>query len=141
MTLTCHRNDGVKFYRTEYFCMKTSLMKKELVSKKIIALRRQNGLSQEQLSNNSGVALRTVQRIEAGSVTAHLQTLSLLAKALNVEVSELTTIHAPSINDSMKKGLLFLHLSPIIGSAFPLGNVLMPVALWFYKRSESESTE
>jgi len=116
-------------------------MKKELVSKKIIALRRQNGLSQEQLSNNSGVAIRTVQRIEAGTVAAHLQTLSLLAKALNVEVSELTTSQAPSNNESMKNSLLLLHLSPIIGSAFPLGNVLLPVALWLYKRSEFQSTE
>ena len=116
-------------------------MKKELVSKKIIALRRQNGLSQEQLSNNSGVAIRTVQRIEAGTVAAHLQTLSLLAKALNVEPSELTTSQAPSGNDSMRNWYLVMHLSPIIGSAFPLGNVLLPVALWLLKRSESDSNE
>jgi D-alanyl-D-alanine-carboxypeptidase/D-alanyl-D-alanine-endopeptidase len=116
-------------------------MKKELVSKKIIELRRQNGLSQEQLSTNSGVALRTVQRIEAGAVSAHLQTLSLLAKVLNVEVSELTTSRVPVGNESKKNWLLFLHLSPVIGSALPLGNVLLPVALWLYKRSESESTE
>jgi D-alanyl-D-alanine-carboxypeptidase/D-alanyl-D-alanine-endopeptidase len=112
-------------------------MKKELVSKKIIALRRQNGLSQEQLSNNSGVALRTVQRIEAGSVSAHLQTLSLLAKALNIDVSELTISQEPSSNVSIRAWLLLLHLSPIIGSVFPLGNLLLPVALWLYKRTES----
>jgi D-alanyl-D-alanine-carboxypeptidase/D-alanyl-D-alanine-endopeptidase len=112
-------------------------MKKELVSKKIIALRRKNGLSQEQLSNNSGVALRTVQRIEAGSVSAHLQTLTLLAKALNIEVSELTISQGPSSNVSIRTSLLLLHLSPIIGSVFPLGNVLLPIALWLYKRTES----
>ena len=112
-------------------------MKKELVSKKIIALRRKNGLSQEQLSNNSGVALRTVHRIEAGSVSAHLQMLTLLAKALNIEVSELTISQGPSSNVSIRTSLLLLHLSPIIGSVFPLGNVLLPIALWSYKRTES----
>lgn len=56
-------------------------MKKELVSKKIIALRRKNGLSQEQL-NNSGV----VHWIEAGSVSAHLIYQKLLTILLTISL-------------------------------------------------------
>jgi D-alanyl-D-alanine-carboxypeptidase/D-alanyl-D-alanine-endopeptidase len=112
-------------------------MNKAGVSQKLIALRRQKGLSQEQLANQSGVALRTVQRIEAAAVAAHLQTLSLLAKTLAVDVSEFTSSQITSINETTKNWLMLLHLSPIIGSAFPGGSLLVPLALWFYKRNDA----
>jgi len=112
-------------------------MNKAEVSQKLIALRRQNGLSQEQLANQSGVALRTVQRIEAAAVAAHLQTLSLLAKTLAVDVSEFTSSPMLANNEATKNWLMLLHLSPIIGSAFPGGSLLVPIALWFYKRKDS----
>jgi D-alanyl-D-alanine-carboxypeptidase/D-alanyl-D-alanine-endopeptidase len=112
-------------------------MNKVIISKRLYALRKLKGLTQEQLSNDSGVALRTIQRIEAGSVSSHLQTLSLLSKALNVEVSELAEIQAPSSNEPMRNWLLFLHISPILGSIFPCGNLFLPIALWLFKRKDS----
>jgi D-alanyl-D-alanine-carboxypeptidase/D-alanyl-D-alanine-endopeptidase len=112
-------------------------MNKNEISQKLIAFRKQKGFSQEQLSNESGVALRTVQRIEAASVSAHLQTLSLLASALNIEVSELTVSQVSSDDNSDKNQLILLHLTPIIGCAFPFGSLLLPIALWFYKRNNS----
>lgn len=55
---------------------------------RIIELRQQQGWTQERLATESGVALRTVQRLEAGQ-DASLETLSLVADALQVSVRDL----------------------------------------------------
>ncbi|CAH0205243.1 helix-turn-helix domain-containing protein [Microbacterium foliorum] len=55
---------------------------------RITALRQAQGWTQERLANESGVGLRTVQRLEAGQ-DASLETLSLVADALQVPVRDL----------------------------------------------------
>ncbi|WP_447914001.1 helix-turn-helix domain-containing protein [Microbacterium phyllosphaerae] len=57
---------------------------------RITELRQAQGWTQERLANESGVGLRTVQRLEAGQ-DASLETLSLVADALQVPVRELFT--------------------------------------------------
>lgn len=52
---------------------------------RIIELRQSAGWTQERLAQESGVGLRTVQRLEAGH-DASLETLSLVADALQVPV-------------------------------------------------------
>ncbi|MFU8945358.1 helix-turn-helix domain-containing protein [Mycetocola zhadangensis] len=55
---------------------------------RIIELRQAQGWTQERLATESGVGLRTVQRLEAGE-DASLETLSLVAEALRVPVRDL----------------------------------------------------
>lgn len=55
---------------------------------RIIQLRQERGWTQEKLSTESGVGLRTIQRLEAGN-DASLETLSLVAEALRVSIREL----------------------------------------------------
>ncbi|MGO2932218.1 MAG: helix-turn-helix domain-containing protein [Microbacterium sp.] len=57
---------------------------------RIADLRQTAGWTQERLATESGVGLRTIQRLEAGN-EASLETLSLVADALRVSVSELFT--------------------------------------------------
>lgn len=57
-------------------------------SNKVKTLRISKGWSQEQLSEYSGLSLRTIQRIENG-VNISLDSLSVLAKALEVDRNEL----------------------------------------------------
>ncbi len=111
-------------------------MEKKETASKLIELRKKRGLSQEQLSTQSGVALRTIQRIEAASVQPHLQTLSLLATALDSDVNEFTVSGEPEADLSKRKWLVVLHLTPIIGSFFPSGNLLVPFGCWLYKRND-----
>ena len=47
---------------------------------RIAELRQENGWTQERLATESGVGLRTIQRVEAGQ-DASLETLSLVADA------------------------------------------------------------
>ncbi|WP_091228072.1 helix-turn-helix domain-containing protein [Microbacterium sp. 3J1] len=58
---------------------------------RIIELRQSQGWTQERLATESGVGLRTVQRLEAGQ-DASLETLSLVADALKVPVRELFSV-------------------------------------------------
>ncbi|GGE99169.1 helix-turn-helix domain-containing protein [Mycetocola zhadangensis] len=55
---------------------------------RITELRQTQGWTQERLANESGIGLRTVQRLEAGE-DASLETLSLVANALRVQVRDL----------------------------------------------------
>ena len=57
-------------------------------SNKVKSLRMSKGWSQEQLSEFSGLSLRTIQRIENG-VTISMDSLNVLAKALDVDQKEL----------------------------------------------------
>ncbi|ARJ50969.1 helix-turn-helix domain-containing protein [Staphylococcus lutrae] len=59
-------------------------MNKSLVAK----LRKQKGLTQENLAEKANVTVRTIQRIEAGE-TVSSETLKNVANALNVSMSEL----------------------------------------------------
>ncbi|KAA9150973.1 helix-turn-helix domain-containing protein [Microbacterium lushaniae] len=58
---------------------------------RIVDLRQQRGWTQERLAAESGVGLRTIQRLEAGQ-DASLETLSLVAGALRVEVRDLFAV-------------------------------------------------
>jgi len=62
---------------------------------RIADLRQEVGWTQERLATESGVGLRTIQRLEAGN-EASLETLSLVAEALRVSVGDLFT----SIDDA-----------------------------------------
>ncbi|MCR2814707.1 helix-turn-helix domain-containing protein [Microbacterium jiangjiandongii] len=57
---------------------------------RIADLRQEVGWTQERLAAESGVGLRTIQRLEAGN-EASLETLSLVAEALRVSVGDLFT--------------------------------------------------
>jgi len=57
-------------------------------SNKVRSIRINKGWSQEQLSEYSGLSLRTIQRIEKG-VTISMDSLNVLARALEVDHTEL----------------------------------------------------
>ena len=59
-------------------------MKNQELSKQIKELRNSKELSQEELSEKSGLSLRTVQRIENGESTPRGDTLKRLADALEI---------------------------------------------------------
>jgi transcriptional regulator with XRE-family HTH domain len=69
---------------------------------RIIELRQAKGWTQERLATESGIGLRTVQRLEAGE-DASLETLSLVAEALHVPVRDLfSTIEDASLSSRVE---------------------------------------
>ena len=64
-------------------------MKNLELSKKIKELRTCKGLSQEELSEESGLSLRTIQRIENGETEPRGDSLKKLATSLGASPDEL----------------------------------------------------
>ncbi len=66
----------------------------ESISQTIVAQRKKKHLSQEELAHQSGISLRTIQRIEKGTVNPHGHTLKTLAIALELDLSKIETSHS-----------------------------------------------
>lgn len=99
---------------------------------RIKQLRNQRALSQEALAEESGLSLRTIQRIENGSSNPTGDTLKKLAQALNVSPDEL-------IDWAIKEDygfLTFFNLSALMFVFFPLLGILIPFMLWTHKKGK-----
>lgn len=113
-------------------------MENQSIAKNLVYQRKLKGYSQEELSENTKVTVRTIQRIEKGEVNPHLQTVKLLANALEIEVDDLLVIENPKEETIQKKWLLLMHGTPIIGLILPLCNILFPLFLWIHKREDNK---
>jgi len=111
-------------------------MESQSTGKKLVYQRKIKGYTQNKLSEKSEVAIRTIQRIEKDEVKPQLQTLLLLANALEIEVDELSNLKKPIEEKPQNKWLLFLHGSPFLGFIFPF-SVLFPLFLWIHKREDN----
>jgi len=91
---------------------------------KIVELRQQKGLTQEQLAEQCEVSTRTIQRIESGEVDPRVYTLQCLSKALEFDFG---TENVPNEN----LWLALLHLSSIVCI------IIFPLLLWSWKKNQS----
>uniref|UniRef100_UPI0030F528A3 helix-turn-helix domain-containing protein n=1 Tax=uncultured Wocania sp. TaxID=2834404 RepID=UPI0030F528A3 len=64
-------------------------MKNKNLANRVKELRKRKGFSQEELTEISGLSLRTIQRIENGETEPRGDTFKRLANALNVTPDEL----------------------------------------------------
>lgn len=62
------------------------------VGKRIKQFREKEGMTQDQLSYESGIRINQIGRIERGEINTSITHISLIAKALNVEPFELLKI-------------------------------------------------
>lgn len=99
-------------------------------------LRNQRGLSQGDLADRAGIARRTVQRIEAGDVRPHNDTVRRLAHALGVDVEEMTSSFRGSARS--RRRTVLLHLSPLSGLIIPFAQILAPLSMWLIYRAEED---
>lgn len=111
-------------------------METQSLAKNLVYQRKLKGYTQEALADRATVTIRTIQRIEKGDVNPHLQTVKLLANALDIEVNELLVLANPKEETIQKKWLLLIHSSPILGFVFPF-TILFPLFLWIHKREDN----
>lgn len=62
---------------------------KKVLSLKIQALRKSNGLTQEELAEKCGVSWRTISNLERGAVLPSLELVYKLSSQLNISIDEL----------------------------------------------------
>lgn len=101
---------------------------------KIQELRKQKGMTQEDLAEKTGLSVRTIQRIESGEVDPRSYTLNQIAEALGVDLAELIKEqegNEPQIpGPESRKWLTWLHLSGL----FTL--ILPPLIIWVLKKDK-----
>lgn len=109
----------------------------ETIGERIKAIRKQRGLSQESLSEQAGINLRTIQRIEKNETTPRGNTLQLLCQALDVPVDSIIEYEKEENINFM----ICLHLSPIAGLFIPIGQILLPFILWITNRDRIKNVD
>ena len=107
-------------------------MKDEKLAQKIKALRNRKGYSQAELSEKTGLSLRTIQRIENGETEPRGDSLKRLAEALDVDTDEIVDWTIQEDNGF----LIGLNLSALSFFIFPLLNILIPVIIWIFKKGK-----
>ncbi len=112
-------------------------MKNKDLAKKVKELRKRSGISQEKIAENSGLSLRTVQRIENGETQPTGDSIKRLSSALNVTPNEL--IDWQIIKDN--KVLLLLNLSQLGFIAFPLLGIVIPLIIWTSKKDKIKDVD
>ncbi|MCC2544992.1 helix-turn-helix domain-containing protein [Hymenobacter sp. BT175] len=119
-------------------------------AERIQALRKSKGLSQELLAEQSGISLRTIQRVEQGDTVPRGHTVQALASALGVTLADLrltpevaqTTTSAPTLEvlpapPALRDDPAFLQLLNLSALSFlllPFLNLVVPLLLWRARR-------
>ena len=107
-------------------------MNKNNLAIRLKELRNQKGMSQEVLAAESGLSLRTIQRIENGETNPTGDSLKRLSSALNVNPDELIDW---AIKED-KRYLTFLNLSALTFLFFPMLGILVPFILWTSRKGK-----
>ncbi|AQX05390.1 XRE family transcriptional regulator [Elizabethkingia meningoseptica] len=99
-------------------------------------LREGKNMTQNQLAEKSGLSLRTVQRIEAGSILKGFS-LKTIAEALEVHPGDLMETPEEPADISRAK---LINLSALLGLIIPYGGIIVPAVLT-YKTKDSKNKE
>ena len=111
---------------------KTKKMKNKNFANRIKELRVRKGLSQEELSEKTGLSLRTIQRIENGETEPRGDSLKRLTASLGVSPDEIIDWHLVEDNNV----LCILNLSQIGFIIFPFLGIVIPMAIWILKKDK-----
>ena len=101
-------------------------MKNKELAQKIKVLRNRKGYSQEELSEKTGLSLRTIQRIENGETEPRGDSLKRLAMIFEVLPDEITDWTIQENNGF----LVSLNLSALSFIFSPLLGILVPFIIW-----------
>ncbi|RYU80506.1 helix-turn-helix domain-containing protein [Hymenobacter persicinus] len=123
---------------------------------RILEIRKSKGYSQELLAEQSGVSLRTIQRVEQGGTVPRGHTVQALAAALGVGLDDFRPVLPPGASELSVLALVptdacatpatppvlpadpdflqLLNLSALSLLVLPLLNILVPAWLWRRRR-------
>lgn len=99
-------------------------------------LREKMNMTQNELAERSGLSLRTVQRVEAGSILKGF-TLKALSQALSTQPENLIIQSQEHIDIQRAKKI---NLSALAGLVIPYGSIIFP-AILTYKTKDSKNKE
>ena len=109
-------------------------MKKE---SKLRTYRINSNLTQEELANQSGISIRTIQRIEKGETSGSPHTIKALATTLDIEDKALLSLktNEETQTESDLNKLKLLNFSILSVLLIPFGNIILPSLILILHRS------
>lgn len=102
------------------------------LSQRVKELRNRKGISQENLAEESGLSLRTIQRIENNETVPRGDTLKKLAIALDTSPDEIVDW---KIQEDQNY-LTLMSLSALGFLFFPLLGIIIPLTMWIFKKDK-----
>lgn len=94
------------------------------------------GVTQADLAQQTGLSLRTIQRLETSNKVPKGHTLTVLSAAFSLETStlqnEFQNLDHSKSSDTLS--IKFINLSALACVGIPFGNIILPVILWNKKR-------
>lgn len=102
------------------------------LARRVKELRNKIGLSQELLAEESGLSLRTIQRIENDETFPRGDTLKRLAIALKTSPDEIVDW---KIQEDQNY-LTIMSLSALSFLFFPLLGIIIPLTMWIFKKDK-----
>tara|TARA_R110002050_G_scaffold57866_7_gene130283 strand:- start:75889 stop:76488 length:600 start_codon:yes stop_codon:yes gene_type:complete len=102
------------------------------LAERIKELRNRKGISQELLAEESGLSLRTIQRIENNETVPRGDTLKRLAIALNTSPDDIVDWKV----QEDKNYLTVMSMSALGFLFFPLLGIIIPLTMWMFKKDK-----
>ncbi|GAA4086651.1 helix-turn-helix domain-containing protein [Mucilaginibacter panaciglaebae] len=101
---------------------------------RLYAIRQQQNLTQEELYERSGISVRTIQRIEAGTSDPKGYTLKALAKGLGIPEDELREKEGVTVTEHNATLLKWINISSLPFIIFPPLNIAAPLLVMLFKK-------
>ncbi|CAM4158098.1 MULTISPECIES: helix-turn-helix domain-containing protein [Flavobacterium] len=105
----------------------------------LLIYREKLNLTQEQLATKANVSVRTIQRIEAGTIPKG-HTLDALCKALDISKEELLQKNIQETKNNYQL-LKYINLSSLLLLFIPLGSIIAPLILMHWKKEVNSITK
>lgn len=102
------------------------------IGNKIKEVRKQKGLSQEELAEAAKINLRTIQRIENNESEPRGKTLNLICEVLDLSTEDIFNYGKHSDTNY----LIYFQLSVLSGLIIPIGNIFVPLILWMNQKDK-----
>lgn len=112
-------------------------MKNLDLAQRVKELRNRKGISQDVLAEESGLSLRTVQRIENDETVPRGDTLKRLAIALDTSPDDIIDW---KIQEDQKY-LTLMSLSALGFLLFPLLGIIIPLTMWILKKDKLKNVD
>ncbi|WP_296381429.1 helix-turn-helix domain-containing protein [Winogradskyella sp.] len=95
-------------------------------------IREQRGFTQAELAKQTGLSLRTIQRLESSNKEPKGHSLSVLSEVFNIKPSALQNQFKSikQTKESEATSIRLINLSVLSFLGIPFGNIILPLILW-----------
>jgi len=102
---------------------------------KIRLLREEQGFTQLNLAEKTGLSLSTIQRVESGQTIPKGHTLKVLSETLGIAKSALK--ERTSVSEEDLLNIRMINLASLAFIIIPFGNIWIPLLIWNKKRTST----